>query len=55
MLLVVRMGVSVRDQVQDSLEHLSRHNVKVLGLVLNGSEAMTSYQYQPQEETQVAL
>lgn len=59
MLLVVRMGISMREQVQDSLEHLKCHNVKVLGLVLNGAEKPANsyyqYQYQYQEDTKVAL
>jgi polysaccharide biosynthesis transport protein len=56
MLLVVRMGVSMREQVQDALEHLQRHNVKILGLVLNGSEKPgNAYYYQQQEDAKVAL
>jgi polysaccharide biosynthesis transport protein len=56
MLLVVRMGVSMREQVQDTLDHLQRHNVKVLGLVLNGSEKpANNYYYQHQEDAKVAL
>lgn len=55
MLLVVRMGISMREQVQDSLEHLQRHNVKVLGLILNGSEKPANAYYQQQEDARVAL
>jgi polysaccharide biosynthesis transport protein len=56
MLLVLRMGVSMREQVRDSLEHLQRHNVTVLGLVLNGSEKpANSYYYEQLEDTKVAL
>jgi polysaccharide biosynthesis transport protein len=55
MLLVVRMGVSMREQVQDSLEHLKRHNVKIHGLVLNGLEKPMNTYYQQHEDTKVAL
>jgi polysaccharide biosynthesis transport protein len=56
MLLVVRMGISMREQVQDTLEHLQRHNVKILGLVMNGSEKPShAYYYQQQEDARVVL
>jgi polysaccharide biosynthesis transport protein len=55
MLLVVRMGVSMREQVQDALEHLKRHKVEVLGLILNGSEKPSSSYYYQQEDAKVAL
>jgi polysaccharide biosynthesis transport protein len=38
LLLVVRLGVSDRYMVQESLELLSRHNAQIVGLVMNGVE-----------------
>jgi polysaccharide biosynthesis transport protein len=37
-LLVVRLGVSDRYMVQETLEQLMRHNAQIIGLVLNGIE-----------------
>jgi polysaccharide biosynthesis transport protein len=37
-LLVVRLGVSDRYMLQESLEQLVRHNAQILGLTLNGVE-----------------
>jgi uncharacterized protein involved in exopolysaccharide biosynthesis/Mrp family chromosome partitioning ATPase len=37
-LLVVRLGMSDRDMVQETLEQLMRHNAQIIGLALNGDE-----------------
>lgn len=45
-LFVVRPGVSARNAVNDSLEQLTQHNAKVVGLVINDVEAPSqSYAY----------
>ncbi|MEH1801558.1 GumC family protein [Nostoc sp.] len=37
-LLVVKLGVSDRNMLQESLEQLVRHNARIIGFVLNGVE-----------------
>jgi polysaccharide biosynthesis transport protein len=48
-LMVARMGVSLRSQVLDTLTQLGRHNAEVVGVALNGLESSREaylYQYQ---------
>lgn len=50
-LMVARMGVSLRSQVLDTLTQLSRHNAEVVGIALNGLESSReAYLYQYQRE-----
>lgn len=45
-LFVVRSGTSDRYPVMDSLEQLTRHNARIIGLVVNGVESQTDgYRY----------
>jgi Mrp family chromosome partitioning ATPase len=45
-LFVVRSGSSDRYPVMDSLEQLTRHNARIMGLVVNGLESRTEgYRY----------
>jgi uncharacterized protein involved in exopolysaccharide biosynthesis/Mrp family chromosome partitioning ATPase len=45
-LFVVRYGTSDRYPVMDSLEQLTRHNARIIGLVVNGVESQTEgYRY----------
>jgi polysaccharide biosynthesis transport protein len=47
-LFVVRPGVSARNVVNDSLEQLTQHHARLLGLVINGVEVQgTAYSYHP--------
>lgn len=46
-LFVVRQGLSARNAVNDSLEQLTQHKARIVGLVINGVEAQSrSYPYQ---------
>jgi polysaccharide biosynthesis transport protein len=48
--LVARPGVSERYLVQKTLDQFARHRVHLMGLVINGTEALTSpYLYKPAE------
>ncbi len=52
-LFVVRPGVSKRNLVYDSIDRLSRHNAKVVGFVVNGTETKTTI-YQSRLQTSLS-
>ncbi|MDJ0673827.1 MAG: GNVR domain-containing protein [Calothrix sp. MO_167.B42] len=54
-LLVVRLGVSDKYMVQESLELLSRHNAQIIGLVMNGVEHKNEGYGYKRENVQVGV
>lgn len=51
-LLVVRLGISDRDMVHQTLDQLTRHNAQIIGLALNGVETRTEgYLYKREPQT----
>lgn len=52
-LLVVRLGVSDRYMVHQTLEQLSRHNAKIIGLAINDVETRTEGYLYKRENSQV--
>ncbi len=54
-LLVIRLGVSDRYMVQETLEQLMRHNAQVIGLALNGVEQRSEGYVYKQDNSQINL
>ncbi|MBW4552672.1 MAG: exopolysaccharide biosynthesis protein [Aphanocapsa sp. GSE-SYN-MK-11-07L] len=55
-LLVVRMGITDRQKVHETLAHFSRHQAQIIGLTLNGVEASSNpYTYYRRNNSQVSL
>jgi polysaccharide biosynthesis transport protein len=55
-LLVVRMGITDRQKVHETLAQFNRHQAQIIGLTLNGVEASSNaYTYYRKENSQVSL
>lgn len=53
-LLVVRLGISDRYMVHETLEQLTRHNAQIMGLAINGVETRTEGYLYKRENSQIS-
>lgn len=53
-LVVVRLGISDRYMVHETLEQLTRHNARIMGLAINGVETRTEGYIYKRENSQIS-